>query len=575
MSAPTGASPRRRNPMPYDQEPARLSGSREPAAPAPAPAPAPAARRRVKPMSVSRGRFPPLRHSGKIALVLALVSGAISHGYRLFRYPLYLTDEGIYMQRAWSVLRETSLSPYTYDYDHAPGGWLTIAAWAFPLPGQFETFGTAINTGRSLMLLVHIASVYLLFEITRKLSGRVVAASVAAFLYNISPLAVYYQRQILLDNLMMFWVLLSVFVLLRRECRIKHAVAAGLAFGVALITKENAIFFLPACMYLLHRRIKGSSPRRFAQTLWPFTLLAPVGAYATYATLKGELVPSGLDFDLENPPTDHVSLLYTMWWQVNRSQGTLLTQDGLLFSSWLPRDGFLLTVGAIAMVLTLYWGLRDRDRNLGFLIVGGLTLGYALYLARGSVVLDFYVAPLIPLFAMSLGLVTGRVLRRAPSVVRIALPGLAGAVLLAAPATGYLLTVNTEGQVEIADQYNPELNLTGMQLRQIAWIRENVSPDARIVMDDDLWSEFHDVEPFYPLAHSHWNAASDPDVRDNLFGKKWRNIDYIVMSNKMRESMGENNVDGQEEWILTALKNSEKVWEAKQGNIKLEIYQVK
>ncbi|UGY90955.1 glycosyltransferase family 39 protein [Streptomyces gobiensis] len=554
--------------MPYDQEPPQLATVH-------GRAPAATARRPVRTMSVSRGRFPPLRRSGRIALVFALATGFLTHGYHLFKYPLYLTDEGIYMQRAWAVVRETSLSPYTYDYDHAPGGWLTLAGWAFPLPRQFETFGNAINTGRFLMLLVHIATVYLLFEITRRLSGRVLAASVAAFLYNVSPLAIYFQRQVLLDNLMMFWALLSVFVLLRRECRIKHALAAGLAFGIALITKENAVFFVPTCAYLLHRRIRDSAPKRFAQTLWPFALMAPVGAYVTYAMLKSELIPSGLNFNLENPPADHVSLLYTLWWQINRSQGTLLTSDGLLFASWLPKDGILLLAGVIAMVIALYWGARDRDRNLGFLVAGTLALAYAFYLIRGSVVLDFYVAPLIPLLAMNVGMVTGRLLRRTPSMVRMGLPGLAGAVLLLAPATGYLLTINTEGRVEIADQYNPRLNLTGMQEKQIAWIRKNVPPDAKIIMDDDLWSELHDVKPFYPLAHSHWNAASDPDVRDKLFGKKWKNIDYIIMSNKMRESIAENNAGGQEDWILAALKNSEKVWETSQGDIKLEIYRVK
>ena len=68
------------------------------------------------------------------------------------------------MERAWSVMREGTLSPYTYYYDHAPAGWLTIAAWVAILPHQFETFGNAINTGRVLMLIVHVASVFLLFQ---------------------------------------------------------------------------------------------------------------------------------------------------------------------------------------------------------------------------------------------------------------------------------------------------------------------------------------------------------------------------------------------------------------------------
>ncbi|MGY6024581.1 ArnT family glycosyltransferase [Streptomyces spinosirectus] len=526
------------------------------------------------PPPIAPGGFSRLGQRGQIALGAAVLTGLATHGWHLFQYPLYLTDEGIYMQRAWSLVRQTELSPYSYDYDHAPGGWIQLAGWAFPLPNQFETFGNAINTGRFLMLLVHLGSVILLFEIVRRLTGGLLAASVSAFFYNVSPIAVYYQRQVLLDNLMMFWVLLSLYLLLGRDIRIRYALGAGTALGIALITKENAFFFVPALMYLLYRRAKGSTQRRFATSLWPLTTAIPVAGYVMYAVLKNELLPSGLDFSLNNPPADHVSLLYTLWWQLNRNQGSLLSPGGFLYTSWLPRDGVFLLLGLLAMSVSLYWGFKDRKRNLGFLVVGVMSASYAFYLVRGSVLLDFYIAPLVPLFAMSIGMVSDRLLRRLRPRLRIALPVAAGALLLLIPATGYLLTVNDQGHVAIADQYQPKLNLTRMQEQQVAWIRQHVPSNARIIMDDDLWSELHDVPPFYPYAHSHWNAAADPDVRDKLFGKRWQNIDYIVMSNKMRQSMEGNNGDGRENWMLTALKNSKLVWETGQGDIKLQIYRV-
>src|SRR5215470_3002305 len=94
-----------------------------------------------------------LSRAGKIALTVAIVSGLITHGYHLFQYPLYNTDEGIYVERAWAVIREHRLSPQTYFYDHAPAGWIIIASWVFVLPGHFEAFGNPINSGRILMLL--------------------------------------------------------------------------------------------------------------------------------------------------------------------------------------------------------------------------------------------------------------------------------------------------------------------------------------------------------------------------------------------------------------------------------------
>jgi hypothetical protein len=91
----------------------------------------------------------PLDRRGKAALLFAILSGLTTLGYHLFDYPLYATDEGIYMERAWSVIREGQLNPYTYIYDHAPGGWLFIAAWDFILPHQFLAFGNPVDTGRA------------------------------------------------------------------------------------------------------------------------------------------------------------------------------------------------------------------------------------------------------------------------------------------------------------------------------------------------------------------------------------------------------------------------------------------
>ncbi|HEX6471513.1 MAG TPA: glycosyltransferase family 39 protein [Streptosporangiaceae bacterium] len=513
------------------------------------------------------------RRPGLAALVFALVSGLITHADHLFKYPLYLTDEGIYMERVWSLIRETKLTPYTYDYDHAPGGWITIAGWVLPLPRQFETFGTSINTGRALMLVVHVACVFLLFEVTRRLSGSVLAASIAAFLFNFSPLAVYFQRQVLLDNLMVFWVLLSMFILLHRESHIWKALGAGLAFGMALITKENAIFFAPAFLYLLHRGIRGSTTRRFVRTLWPFAMAAPLGAYIMFSVLKSELLPSRLSFSLSHPPTGHVSLLYTLWWQLNRNQGTLLTRGSYLYSSWLPKDSYLLLCGVAAMGTCLYLGMRDRERNHGFLVAGLLAFGYAFYLLRGSVVLDFYVIPMVPLFAMNIGMVADRILRGSHRFVRVGLPVLVGLALLLAPATGYLFTYNDQGRRQVADQYH--LNLTVMQREQVAWIRHHIPPGARLITDEDIWTELHDVRPYYPYAHSHWNASSDPTIRDKLFARNWQNIDYVVMSNKMRQAIVGNNGDGRESWILNAIDNhSTVVWQTGQGDIRLQIYQI-
>ena len=519
-----------------------------------------------------------LGRAGRYALLFAVVTGLITHGYHLFQYPLYNTDEGIYMERAWAVIREDRLSPQTYFYDHAPGGWLVLALWELVLPAHFETFGNPVNSGRVLMLLLHAGSVFFLFQIARRLSGgRLLAPTIATFLFNFSPLGIYYQRMVLLDNLMVFWVLLSIFLLLRNETRLFTGLWSGLTFGLAVITKENAIFFAPAIFYLLYRLVKEDPNRHFVTMLWVFSAWTPVLVYGLYATLKGELFPAKLDFNLSHTPQGHVSLMYELWYQINRNQGTLFNHGSFLYTTWLPKDGFLLGVGTVAMVISLLVGLRDKERNLPLLTAGGLAFGIAFYLARGSVILVFYVIPLIPIFALNIGLVADWVRQRAPApalgkVVPAAAACIAAALMLI-PSGRYFVVRGEQGQLKPNDVYY--LPLTYLQQEQIAWIRAHIQPSDKIIMDDDIWVSLHDINPSYRFAESHWNAASDPRIRNKIFGSNWHNINYIVLSNGMIHAMNLNNTGGQESWILDALNyHSTKVWQASRGKVHLAIYRV-
>src|SRR2546421_314026 len=108
----------------------------------------------------------------EVWLVLTLMSvGLVAHAFNMFHYPsvTFLDDEGIYAGQARAVLEQHQLSPYTYFYDHAPAGWILLALW-YKISGGLHTFGTAIDSGRVLMLLLHMAMIPLLYRVTRKLS---------------------------------------------------------------------------------------------------------------------------------------------------------------------------------------------------------------------------------------------------------------------------------------------------------------------------------------------------------------------------------------------------------------------
>src|SRR5947209_11295239 len=132
------------------------------------------------------------------------------------------------------------------------------------------------------------------------------------------------------------------------------------------------------------------------------------------------------------------------------------------------------------------------------------------------------------------------------------------------------MTYNDQHRLQLRDQYR--LSLTDLQTAQVAWIRAHVSPDSRMITDDDIWVPLHDGRPTYPNAHSHWKASADPAVRDKVFHSDWHRVDYVVLSNKMRQARAQNNGNGQESWVLDAMdQHGQRVWQASRGNVELEI----
>ena len=118
------------------------------------------------------------------------------------------------------------------------------------------------------------------------------------------------------------------------------------------------------------------------------------------------------------------------------------------------------------------------------------------------------------------------------------------------------------------------LDLTGLQAQQLAFIRQHIPPNARIIMDEEFWVDLHDIRPYYRFAHSHFEATGDPAVRDRLFARDPNNVDYIVMSNRMFVTMQGLNTTHQYDWIFDALNNAQRIWMLQLGGIELEIWQV-
>lgn len=211
------------------------------------------------------------------------------------------------------------------------------------------------------------------------------AALAGAFVYAVLPYGVHYGRSTLPDPFMVFWAVLSVYLVFRATEKKDWVlvILAAVAGALALLVKPMAIFLLLPVPYLFFRRY-GFSFHSFIH-LFIYWLIC----------------------------------LFPLWWW---RQWILQYPEGIASYTWLFNEGGIRFKGAwfywlfakrLGELLLGYWGLLPL--GLGFLItpskregwifrwwvVGGLA--YMVIIARGNVQHDYYQILLLPVISVYVG----------------------------------------------------------------------------------------------------------------------------------------------------------------------------
>ncbi len=461
------------------------------------------------------------RREGRLVILIVII-GAIAHAINMFNFPYYENDEAIYLGRAWSLVRYGQMAPYTYWYDHAPLGWIMLAGWYYIIP-DFFSFGFSVNFGRVFMLLIHMASSVLVYFIMKKLTESRLASVLSVIIFSFSPLAVYFQRRILLDNIMTFWVLVSLTFLLYYNNKLRNIIFSAIAFGFSFLSKETSVFMLPAFVYIVY--LQGHKHHHlFAVIKWISYVALVVSVYFLYALLKGELFPEGT-FGSQ----DHVSLIETLIFQAERDGGSVFDISGSTFwynvSIWMKEDPLMIILGFTATLINLILGIKEKAAR----ILSLLTLSLIGYLVRGGIVIEFYIIPLFPFFAMNiayLGHRLGEVLSRKVKKKQH-IQFLPNTVLLI-----FLPIIFVWLSFHMRDGHKLYLsNQTAPQEEAIEYILSKDYSDSFYSMDNygfvDLMEKNNNN---FAEAHHYWKVEYDPEIQQDILNGNPENIDYFLVS---------------------------------------------
>lgn len=454
-------------------------------------------------------------------VVLLLLSiGMIVHGWGMNTFPAYQQSEGLLMSNAWAVTHG-NIQPYAYTYTQTFLGWVQIASW-LRITGGLTTFGNAINSGRAMMLALTTASGLFVYLIASRLSHSRSAGLLALALFELSPLVTSYQREISLETIGTFWLLLALYLLVISDSRLLHIVLASISLGIAILTKEVFVIFFPAMLYAVRLHVTAFQ-RKFALVVFIYIACSLVSLFVVVAILKGELLPTGVfPWDQHQHPS--------LWGGIiaNIQQAQQNSNFVSTWHIWMQYELPFFIASAIAVTINLFINWRSPLR--AFLAL--LLISFWAFLLITGFISTLYLAICFPLMALNV-VVAANALLKGPSnrfgfdLVRVMLIfGLIGAL--------------TPYRIQYAQPLMTQ-DATNAQTSALAWIRKNVPRQATIVLDSFLYADLCEPEgpdsKAYPHVQIYWNVALDPDIRFNVLHNNWQNIDYLILNEKMQNDI--------------------------------------
>jgi hypothetical protein len=447
-----------------------------------------------------------------IALTVVAIPVVAAHAWGMGRYPAFFDDEGTYVSQAYAVDKLHALAPYTYWYDHPPFGWILLGAWSKLFP-VFAPHTYSIAAARGFMLFVTAVSTVLLYCVARRLGIRPVLSGFAVLLFGLSPLAIEYQRMVLLDNIAVMWLLAAFFLALTPRGKLLSYAASALCFAAACLTKETFLLFLPALILTLWIFCPRST-RAFAISIFATLFVCSAAFYALFAALRGELLEGA----------HHTSLMYGIKFQLlgRKGSGTIFSSDSAahgLVTDWLHIDPVVLGFGVPLIPLLLF---VRRFRTLGL----ALAIPVAMVLRPGGYVPAMYIIGIIPFAALAVAAAAetfvaaaSRSHIRFANIRRVA-AGVCAAALVLAP------TALAAPRWVAADKAMFTTNDVSANERAVRWLEAHASRKSTLLVDDTIWTDL--VQNGFDRARTVWfyKLDLDPAVR-----RPWWKFDYVVRSN--------------------------------------------
>ncbi|MBC7519434.1 MAG: glycosyltransferase family 39 protein [Microbacteriaceae bacterium] len=472
-----------------------------------------------------------------------LLASAASQATNFAGAPLFTETEGSLAASAWSLLTG---APQGFAAEATPVvGAGQIASWIGITRG-FDRYDSAIAAAREPMVAIAVLSVLLLWLLVRRLGYSYAAASGAALIFALSPLAVGLHRMASLDNLAAGWMLLALVCALTEGRQLRGSAVSAAAAGIAVLTRGDAVLLLPLVAWLMIRAAEKDT-RRYVLSVAGAIFALVIGGSLVVAVLLN--APS---------PLREIAAGFSG----RASIGSILAPGSTaqsLAASWFSVDPILAVATALALIAGLaIRRLRPLALTLLLVIIVWLVPG-GVAVASPAVALLLAAVLVAALAEWSARTVSARtvftrtvltrfVLVRLPRVPRRSgvrqkdlgadrradRPAGRGAASVFALALG-CVSVLLAGAVIAVPQWGHQLG-TLLHVDANApvhdaekWMAENLPKNSRLLVDNSVRVDL--VRRGFAVENVVWAAQldSNPAVRAQS-PRGWRDADFILTS---------------------------------------------
>lgn len=208
-----------------------------------------------------------------LALIVGLLALRLVHIRADFpAYHFYSQDGARYSDEGFYT--GAAIHHFTLGHAYTVGGWnpgVFMPVWPLMVGLVFHFTGVSVAAARSLAVLCTWLSVLLAYAIARQYRSRAFAY-VTAFLFAANALGFFFGRLALLEPAFVMYLLLAIYLAGRvRPGTYALAIAVGVVFTVATLTKTTGPFVLPAILYPIwarNRTIERASNQPAGSAAW-------------------------------------------------------------------------------------------------------------------------------------------------------------------------------------------------------------------------------------------------------------------------------------------------------------------